>query len=75
MTKITLQSGDNSITTTCKGVSQHIYNSYVVHGLSKKGKEWIDSLPGGATYANIPIMVYTRYGTWGLDYLTDNPVP
>jgi hypothetical protein len=68
--KVTLKSGDNQIITTCKGVSQHIYNRYVVHGLSKAGRKWLADLPGGAACT-----VYTKQGAERLDYLTDAPVP
>lgn len=69
--KITLQSGENKITTTCTGVSQHIHNRAVVHGLSKIGKEWIKLLDSD----HAPIQVITRHTKERLDYLSADPLP
>ncbi|MFA7255988.1 MAG: hypothetical protein WC047_00220 [Kiritimatiellales bacterium] len=69
--KITLTCGDSTINTACKGTSQHIHNKRIVHGLSRKGNDWINALLDN----HGPIMTTTKYGQMRLDYITDAPLP
>ena len=71
MRKVTLICGDNRINTTCEGVSQHVHNRLVVHGISKAGRAWYDALPEG----HPPVMVYTATNAERLDYLSSDPLP
>lgn len=71
MRKITLTCGDGHVKTTCKGVSQHSYNRFVVHGISKAGQAWYDALPK----EHPPIFVRTTTGCERLDYLSSDPIP
>jgi hypothetical protein len=71
MRKITLACDNDSIATTCEGTSQHIHNRIVVHRLSKRGKQWYDSLPDG----HPPIIATTSTASERLDYITEDPLP
>lgn len=71
MRKITLVCGDRSLTTTCKGLSQHIYNKLVVHSISKAGKDWYNALPDDSP----PVWVYASSRAERLDYLSSEPIP
>lgn len=69
--KITLTSDEFTVTTACKGLSQHIHSKYVVHGLTSTGYAWLDALPDD----HGPIMITTRHETLPLDYVTGDPLP
>ncbi len=71
MRKITLSCDGDRITTTCTGTSQHIHNRLVVHGLSRRGKNWLNALPDG----HGPVTVQTSTKTERLDYITADPLP
>ena len=71
MNKIILSCGEESKTAFCKGLSQHVWNRYNVHGLSASGKAWIDG--------HDPKLVYVTSlkndNTLKLDEVTDDPLP
>lgn len=69
--KITLICGADKLSTTCTGVSKQIYNRYIVHGLSKKGREWVAALPED----HEAIFVHTSRGREKLDYVSSDPLP
>jgi hypothetical protein len=66
MRKITLKCGENEITTTCYGLSQHIYNGYVIHRLTKRGLDWYNAFPEN----HQPITVKSSSNCLKLDYIT-----
>lgn len=71
MLRICLDCKEGSKTALCEGLSKHVWNKYVVHGLSKSGKEWLDK--------HDPKQVYVtnmRDGSMAkLDEVTDAPLP
>jgi hypothetical protein len=68
--KITLRHNESEITTTCTGTSQHIHDRRVIHGLSKRGCDWMAALPEGARAVSI-----TKHGEKLVDYVTADPLP
>jgi hypothetical protein len=71
MRKITLSCENESISTTCGDVSQHIWNKAVLHGLSARGINWLSHLPDN----HARIYVGTSKQVYMLDYITDAPCP
>jgi hypothetical protein len=43
MIKIILRTTRDNVTTTCEGVANHGVNELSIHGLSKRGKKFVDT--------------------------------